>query len=625
MCGIAGQFGKVDEEFAGRALEGLRHRGPDSQGVWRSEAVLIVHTRLAIIDLGETGQQPMLLMPDGVMRNAPQLSSTVSEPPCASGANPKACLIFNGEIYNYRELRADLIERGEVFHSESDTEVLLRLLLRDGEAALPKLSGMFAFALWDFQKQKALLARDPLGIKPLYYRCDAGQFSFASEVKVLAQEDDVCNVNALRDYFLWGSFQEPQTCNAAIEELPAGSLLRWDAGKVETKKWSKVSFSSTNVTSKTPAAYVRERLEASVRRHLVSDVPVGIFLSGGLDSTAILALTRKILGTSAKIHTFSIGFQDAASDESAMAKRTAEVFGTEHSEWIITPEDGAKEIIPFLQAVDQPTIDGFNVWCVSKLAKQAGIKVALSGQGGDELFGGYPSFRRVPFLHALYHWLGPLRGLPGIMLPLSSRRGQWGRLPDFLASRGGWLEAFHCQRGIFTLEEASKLAQFFTGRKPDPVNWSMDELPTRPVEKVAYLETKKYLRNQLLRDSDAFSMAHGFELRVPMVDAQLLEELRAVPSAIRFQTAKKILQEAIPEIPDWVKGQGKKGFSFPFEKWMRLKFGQVLNDACRDIPLKPTSWYQTWSIASFVLCAKSHSAPRKLSQSSSVDQLAGTH
>jgi len=625
MCGIAGQFGKVDEGFAGRALEGLRHRGPDSQGVWRSEALLMVHTRLAIIDLGETGQQPMLMMPDGLTRNAPQLSSTVSGPPCASGANPKACLIFNGEIYNYRELRADLIERGEVFQSESDTEVLLRLLLRDGEAALPKLSGMFAFALWDFQKQEALMARDPLGIKPLYYRRDAERFSFASEVKVLALDGDSCSVNALRDYFLWGSFQEPETCNAEIQELPAGSLLRWNAGNVHTKKWSKVFFSSTTVTSKTPVVYVRERLEASVRRHLVSDVPVGIFLSGGLDSTAILALTRKILGSSAKIHTFSIGFQDAASDESVMARRTAEFFGTEHTEWIITQEDGAKEIIPFLQAVDQPTIDGFNVWCVSKLAKQAGIKVALSGQGGDELFGGYPSFRRVPFLQAIHHRLGPLRDPLGALISCLERRGQWGRLPGFLASRGGWLEAFHCQRGIFTPEEASKLAEFFTGCKADPVKWSLDELPRTDVEKVAFLETKKYLRNQLLRDSDAFSMAHGFELRVPMVDAQLLEEMRAVPSKLRFQTGKKMLQQAIPEIPDWVKGQGKKGFSFPFEKWMRLAFGQVLIDACRDVPVKPTSWYQTWSIAAFVLCAKSKSAPLKLSQSSPADQLVGTH
>ena len=604
MCGIAGQFGNVDVGFAGRALEGLRHRGPDSQGLWRSEAVLMVHTRLAIIDLGETGQQPMLLMPDGVAANTPQLSSIGSEPSLAIGVNPKACLIFNGEIYNYRELRADLSERGEVFHSESDTEVLLRLLLRDGEAALPKLSGMFAFALWDFQKQEALLARDPLGIKPLYYRHDAGQFSFASEVKVLAREGDVCNVNALRDYFLWGSFQEPQTCNVAIQELPAGNLLRWNAGNVEVKKWSKVSFSGTNFTIKSPASYVRERLEASVGRHLVSDVPVGIFLSGGMDSTAVLALARVLLGANAKIHTFSIGFNDVASDESAIARRTAEHFGSEHSEWIITPEEGANEILPFLGVVDQPTIDGFNVWCVSKLAKQAGVKVALSGQGGDELFGGYPSFRRVPMLVAIHRMLGPLRGLVGNLLTRSERRGQWGRLPSFLSSCGGWLEAFHCQRGIFTPGEAARLAHYFTGRNPDPAKWSLDELPESDVEKVAYLETKKYLRNQLLRDSDAFSMAQGFELRVPMVDAQLLDEIRAVPSKIRFQSGKNMLLKAVPEIPEWVTSQRKKGFSFPFEKWMQMNFGQVLKDACRDVPVKPTSWYQTWSLAAFVLCAE---------------------
>jgi asparagine synthase (glutamine-hydrolysing) len=605
MCGIAGQFGNIDEGFAARALEGLIHRGPDSQGVWQSEAVLMVHTRLAIIDLAETGQQPMLILPDGKALHALQKSSALLESQSLNRFSPRACLIFNGEIYNYRELRKELLERGEVFHGDSDTEVLFRLLLRDGEAALPKLSGMFAFALWDFKKQEALLARDPIGIKPLYYRQESGQFSFASEVRILARDEDEFNVNAVRDYFLWGSFQEPDTCHAAIKELPAGCLLRGTAKNMQLKKWSKVSFSSTHTKRQKPAAYVRERLEASVRRHLVSDVPVGIFLSGGLDSTAILALTRKILGDSAKIHTFSIGFQDIASDESARARRTAEFFGTEHSEWVITPEEGAQEIIPFLKAVDQPTIDGFNVWCVSKLAKESGIKVALSGQGGDELFAGYPSFRRVPILRNFHRWLGPMRGVVGALISSGGRRGQLGRLPDFLASGGGWLEAFHCQRGIFTPKDAFELARFFTGHNPDAANWALDELPDSDAEKVAYLETKKYLRNQLLRDSDAFSMAHGFELRVPMVDAQLLEELRDVPSKDRFQKNKKILQQAVPEIPDWVKGQSKKGFSFPFEKWMRMEFGQILNDACRDAPVKPSSWYQTWAIAAFVLCYQS--------------------
>lgn len=612
MCGIAGQFGSVEEGFAGRALEGLKHRGPDSQGIWLSDELLMVHTRLAIIDLAETGRQPMLLMSDGVARNAPQISLSVLPPSLASEAKPRACLVFNGEIYNYRELRADLIKAGEAFQSESDTEVLLRLLLREGVAALPKLSGMFAFAFWDFQKQEALLARDPLGIKPLYYRHDAERLGFASETKVLAHENDALHVNALRDYFLWGSFQEPHTFNASINQLRAGSLLRWRSGRIEIKKWSTISFSTANVVTKTPAKYVSEKLEASVRRHLVSDVPVGIFLSGGMDSTAILALVRRVLGRQAKIQTFSIGFEDRAADESAIAKRTAEFFGTDHKEWIISADEGADEIVPFLKAVDQPTIDGFNVWCVSKLAKASGIKVALSGQGGDELFGGYPSFRRVPMLHAIYRLLGPMRGPVACMCKGMKKRGQWGRLPEFLASSGGWLEAFHCQRGIFSPDEAAKLAAFFAGRAPDPVSWNLDDLPEKPGEKLAYLETKKYLRNQLLRDSDAFSMAHGFELRVPMVDAQLLQEMRAVSPQARFQVGKKLLYQAVPEMPAWVISQRKKGFSFPFEKWMRTSFGEILNDACKDSPVMPDSWYQTWAIASFVLCANSNSALRRI-------------
>lgn len=594
MCGIAGQFGKSDAGFAEAAARGLRHRGPDSQAVWRGEGVVLAHTRLAIIDLAESGNQPMLWDGAGGVSNAPQV---VDGAAVAVDAGAKAALVFNGEIYNFKELREGLLRAGERFHGESDTEVLFRILLREGEAALPKLRGMFAFAFWDGVKRAGLLARDALGIKPLYFRRDGAALEFASESKILAREGDEPDAEGVRDYFLWGSFQEPATARRAVRMLPAGHVLRWGTGGVVQAKWSKVDFRSTNRVEGGHAVFARECLQQSVAKHLRSDVPVGIFLSGGLDSTALLALARQILGSGAAIRTYSIGFDDAGADESPIAKRTAEFFKTEHTEWVVTAQDAAGEVAGFLRSVDQPTIDGFNVWCVCKLARRHGTKVALSGQGGDELFGGYPSFKTIPGLRAMRSALGPLRVAAAGALGLAGGESKWKRLAAFFGGNGEWLEAFHCRRGIFTEPDAELLAEFFSGEKPGAFDWTGGPQEGHASEIVAFHETKRYLRNQLLRDSDVFSMAHGLELRVPFVDAVLLSELNGVPSAVRYRPHKNLLIDAVPEIPDWLKHNRKQGFAFPFEKWMRQGFGGLLQNACGGVPVRTTTWYQTWAVA----------------------------
>jgi asparagine synthase (glutamine-hydrolysing) len=333
-------------------------------------------------------------------------------------------------------------------------------------------------------------------------------------------------------------------------------------------------------------------------RHLVSDVPVGVFLSGGIDSTAILALARQQLGKHAELRTFSIGFDDPEFDESAIARRTAKHFGTVHTEWRMTSEEGAAEIRDYLAAIDQPTIDGFNSWCVSKLARRGGVKVVLSGLGGDEWFAGYGSFTRVPQLHALHRTLpAPLRRLAAACCDNASIGSPRRRLCSFLRGEGSWLEAFHAMRGIFTPEEAVELAESFTGQRPPAPHWTTGSLPATGPEIAGWMEATRYMRNQLLRDSDLFSMAQGIELRVPFVDVRLADALLELPPEYRLENGKKLLVDAVPEIPEWVSKRPKRGFVFPFSRWMENVMHDMLQEAREASPIPLATWYRTWAAA----------------------------
>jgi asparagine synthase (glutamine-hydrolysing) len=611
MCGIAGWFGPNTGKDAEALVQALRHRGPDGSGVWESENATMVHTRLAILDLSDAGRQPMEFQKtedsgqesEVVGRRFDDIVNTVallSGRPSILGFRPTSfVLVFNGEIYNHAELRTDLEEQGEVFAGHSDTEVLLRLLVRQGAACLPKLAGMFAFAFWDEGTGAALLARDPLGIKPLYYREEGGTLCFASETRVLRMDGDMNDASAVRDFFLWGSVPEPATWNVAIRQLPAGHLLRWQNGECSIQQWHVGDNWTRRGGHALPdsIALTRSALLESMRRHLVSDVPVGIFLSGGIDSTALLALTREVLGPEANIRTFSIGFEDPEFDESGMAQRTAEHFGASHTEWRITSEEGAAEIPAYLAAVDQPTIDGFNTWCVSKLAQREGIKVVLSGLGGDEIFAGYGSFDRVPKFHAWHRRLGPLRLLVARILVTRAPGTPWRRLAAFFRGGGTWMEAYHAQRGIFTSQEAQVLAQALCGGAPAAPVWELSGLPTGGRDVVSQLELTRYMRNQLLRDSDVFSMAHGLELRVPFVDARFFSAVQQIPASIRLRQGKLLLLEAVPEVPEWIRNQPKRGFRFPFQAWMEGQFGELLAEAQQVSPVPLNAWYRTWAVS----------------------------
>ena len=386
-------------------------------------------------------------------------------------------------------MRAELEAAGEHVQGQSDTEVVLRLLRREGPAALPKLAGMFALAYYDGDSGRALLARDAFGIKPLYYVERAGGLVFASEVRALLPcvPEARTDAAALRDPLLWGSVPEPATLFAGIRQLPAGCWLAWDGATARVARWHTLRFGAASPPADAVAA-TRAALVESLQRHLVSDVPVGMFLSGGIDSTAVLALAREVLGPGADLRTLAIGFDDPAYDESAIARRTAEHFGARHTEWRMTPEAGQAEIAGYLAAMDQPSIDGFNTWCVSRLARREGMKVVLSGLGGDEVFAGYTSFRQVPRLLRLPRRLRPLRPLlaPGLdRIPVGSR---WRRLAAFLYGPGTPLAALHVQRGIFTDAEARALARSLSGRDPGAVDWRLDGLPDDAADAVSYLE-----------------------------------------------------------------------------------------------------------------------------------------
>jgi asparagine synthase (glutamine-hydrolysing) len=588
MCGIAGiilsDSAPVDLMPAlSRMRDAIRHRGPDDNGIALLSQTVggFVNTRLAILDLSAAGHQPMIT-PDG-----------------------RYTITYNGEIYNYRELRSQLLANGYQFRSNSDTEVLLQLYATKGPEMLNDLIGMFALAIWDSQEKTCFLARDPLGIKPLYYSAFPRDLVFASEVRALLQSDRVpkrMSSESLFNYFLNGTVAEPATLIEGIRVLPAGHYLIWRDNRLTIKHYWHIEFSSTWANGAEPAEYLRDALLQSVRRHFVSDVPVGVFLSGGIDSSAVVALA-KVAGYE-DLRTFSISLDDPHLNEGDAADRTAKHFGTRHTDWRLTGATGAGLLDEFIDKIDRPTIDGFNTFCVSKVAHDAGLKVVLSGLGGDELFGGYQTFRRVPLLldwgvvlnrvPNLRQWVGRLleKSLPGSPLR---------RMGSFLEGPLTIESAYQTVRGVFTPVEAASLCRNYLGDEIVFEKMTVDPLISgvSARDAVAQLEMERYMRNQLLRDSDVFSMAFSLELRVPFVDRQLVDSVTRIPAAQRLRDGKQLLVQAVPEIPPWVVNRKKQGFVFPFANWMKDEWRAILAErpALAGVPL--ASWYQKWSIFVF--------------------------
>jgi asparagine synthase (glutamine-hydrolysing) len=604
MCGIGGLIeprtevaidrnGSGDRESsrlerlntkASRLLHALGHRGPDDAGTFGDDAanVRLVHSRLAILDLSAQGHQPM------------------------STPDARYTIVFNGEIYNFRDLREELVAQGAAFSSNSDTEVLLQLYARSGPTMLSRLKGMFAFAIWDRVEKSLFLARDPLGIKPLYLETKDDSLVFASEVRALlacTERTSDFDLDALGHYLLMGSVQEPESLFAGIGEIPAGHYLIWKDGRSKVRQYWQLSYSRNIQDLSTARQVTRDALDDSINRHFVSDVPVGVFLSGGIDSTAILALAKA--NGYENLHTFCISFDENEFNEGDHARRTAIHFGAKHTDWRLTADEAKPLIASYLECVDSPSNDGFNTFCISKMAHDHGFKVVLSGLGGDELFGGYPSFQRVPQLLKWHSFARPIvKPLLNQLAKVSPHkfRSKLDRLAAFAQSSGGPLAAYWTMRAFFTPDEAKTIVRELAGDDASGslVKWltDYDEWSAQDENLVGYLETTRYMRSQLLRDSDVMSMAHGLELRVPLVDSELYDRVNSIAASIRYRPGKQLLLDAVPEIPSWVANQPKKGFRFPFETWMLAQFGDAFESVQKQTSVRLDSWYRKWLVFS---------------------------
>lgn len=590
MCGIAGAATRPGVAPAAllepvqRMTARMVKRGPDAEGIWSADGVVLGHRRLAIIDLNARANQPM------------------------GSADGRYTIVFNGEIYNFRELRSTLEGAGVALRTNSDTEVVLALFAREGARMLEKLRGMFALAIWDAQRSELFLARDPYGIKPLYYAVTQEGLLFASQVKALMAAQLVSTVQepaGLVGFYLWGSVPEPWTLWRDVVALPAGHYLAVRNGAADAPVcWYDIrshwqSEGGTAATAQVQAR-VRHAVSDSVRSHLVADVPVSVFLSGGIDSAVVAALAAD---QGAAVEGITVGFAEFAGrheDEVPVAAAIAAHYGLPHHVRWVAPAEFTEDLPRILDAMDLPSIDGINTWFASKAAAERGYKVVLSGVGGDELFCGYKSFREIPRIASLGAKLARVPGaqaLLGASCALLAKSRAQPKLVGVPAFAGSLEGAYFLSRGLFLPDE------LFGLMPADVAGEGLARLGGAPPgmaqsaardgsAAVGLLESIHYLRNQLLRDSDWASMAHSLELRTPLVDAKLLAALGPWVEFFANGAGKAMLARSPGKaLPEWVVKRRKSGFTLPMANWLR---------ACDDsagAPASGNSWARRWARA----------------------------
>jgi asparagine synthase (glutamine-hydrolysing) len=657
MCGICGVIGPGlegrAEGIVRRMMGAIVRRGPDEEGFLCAPPVAVGMRRLSIIDL-QGGSQPVW------------------------NEDRTLAVVYNGELYNFRELRAELERAGHRFQSRSDTEVIVHAYEAWGEGCVQRFHGMFAFAVVEIPKgaggeaTKAFLARDPLGIKPLYYSTAGGAFLFASEVRAILASGVVppaLSAEALRSYLLFGSVCEPMTLVEGVFSLPPGHFMSisanrpsenpepqsyWKAGPEIRRESAERLVPGAEAS---PAVRVRTLLESAVERHLIADVPVGVFLSSGLDSTAIAALAcRQRDG----IHTFTVAFPDLEFSEAGQARRTAEGLGTRHSELNLTGHEMLERLEEAIAAFDQPSMDGINTYFVSWAARQAGLKVALSGLGSDELFGGYALFKTVASvarLAALAHFFPrPIRCWAAAAVEGSKA---FGTTPD--ASRkalAAWIDPSSLPGNYFFTRTLFTPGRVVIGTGEKFREWqgsawwkwlSAAEGESRSMDsftRISWLESRSYLVNTLLRDTDAMSMHHSLEVRVPFLDLPLVEYMLSLPQASKSGRgrSKALLIEALGDVlPEEIVAQRKRTFTFPWNNWLRgllrerVAGGladwspalephvekQFATDTWKDFLGGRTSWSRPWSLYVLNEWAKQHLSAGDPNRSTAADSAAG--
>lgn len=578
MCGINGIIGISSPNEAAMVLNAMNgaiaHRGPDDCGSFVDHGVALGQRRLSIIDLSSAGHQPMLSHDGNLV------------------------LVFNGEIYNYRELKLELSEYP--FKTQTDTEVILAAWQKWGPECVHRFNGMFAFAIWNKALKEAFIFRDRLGIKPLYYYQKEQALLFSSEVRGLLSSKLVprkLNRAALTDYLRYQAVHAPLTMVEGVQMLLPGHYLRIKHGEVTVATyWSPEQNYSKQAAGKSYKEVkqdVHDLLQKAVARRLVADVPFGAFLSGGIDSSAIVGLMSQV--ASQKVRTFSVSFEEEAFSEARYAAAIAKKFSTDHTEIKLKPDDFLDLIPSALQAMDHPSGDGPNTYVVSKVTKEAGITMALSGLGGDELFAGYDVFKRMSTLNR-HQWLAAaplaLRRMAGHSLNALKPSAASVKIKHLL-SLPSWSssDTYPITRQVLPdsyLSELTGNSQLHANRVQQVLEESHamqlgERLPL--LSQVSVAEMSTYMQNTLLRDTDQMSMAHALEVRVPFLDYELVEYVLGIPDSYKYPSSpKKLLTDALGDLlPMDIINRPKMGFTLPWQHWLKNQLRQLVEQKLHSL------------------------------------------
>jgi len=588
MCGICGAYGVTDKDLLKKMCGTISHRGPDDEGHFIDFDVMLGMRRLKIIDL-HTGNQPIY------------------------NEDKSIVVVYNGEIYNFKEIRNELKEKGHKFYTRSDTETIVHLYEEVGYKCVESLRGMFAFALWDSSKKKLILARDRVGIKPLYYYIKDGVLIFASELKALLTYTDITreiNFHALHDYLTYMCVPAPDTILRDIYKLEPGHMIICENGKIQMKKyWDLCAHRNTSINLYKKESDIEKKMEElmkeSVKMHLISDVPLGVFLSGGLDSSTIVAMVSDI--SNSPVKTFSIGFEDDYYNELDNARLVAQRFGTEHHEYIVKPIS-TEDIQNILYFFDEPFADSSAIptFYVSKYTRQ-NAAVALSGDGGDEIFGGYGNYKadkigllykKIPSL--IRNGLIPsiLRAMPGAPDNLS-KKAQFKKILSIghMKPEEGhvyWLSCFSedAKRELYA---ADVLKEILGNNSMNRYISFFDKCDmTDFINRCICVDIKTVLHNDYLTKVDRMSMANSLEVRVPLLDHKLLEFAVSIDSKykLRWLMAKYLLKKIMKnKLPDKIIKGRKKGFSLPLARWFRENFSVLLNEFLSEDIIKKNGYF----------------------------------
>lgn len=585
MCGICGIIGKYDKALLEKMCEAMLHRGPDSDGVYSEDDMGMGIRRLKIIDL-ETGDQPI------------------------HNENHNLWIVFNGEIYNYKELRSDLIKKGHSLYTKTDTEVILHLYEEYGNDCVNYLRGMFAFAIWDSDKKRLFLARDRVGIKPLYYSFNNGRFLFASELKAILKDSSVSrmlDLESLEYYLTFLYIPAPFTIFKSINKLPPGHTLVMEGGVIKVRRYWKLDFGQEKIeTEDYYSERIKELLKEVTRLHMISDVPIGALLSGGLDSSTIVALMSKL--TNYPIKTFSIGFEEKFSsyNELEFSRQIAKQFGTEHREFIIKPN--IVETLPkVINHLEEPFADSSAIlnYLICQEARKF-VTVGLTGIGGDEIFGGYPrylglmideKYQRVPrFLRA------GLSRLSGFIPQTTDSQNIGGRLSRFLKASCetenqrylSWLTYFDPLMKSQLLNQPIKVGKYIHNDYLD------EEESGDSLNRASYLDINTYLVDDLLIMADKMSMANSFELRVPLCDHKLMEFCSSIPFSVKLKNLKlkSLFKKTIEGVlPQEIIDKRKQGFMVPLADWLKDDLKDFVKDALSEEAVNRRGYFNSDYVA----------------------------